>query len=118
MSWKPDHPPIYLLALETEPPIRDPGGEPCRSLPIWRRLKAKNLAQADQRGLTDRAETLFFLQCVTGFASDELAELDAFDLGRAATAMNAFLMRGPKASLEKFVSGLSLPSSQGSTPKS
>jgi hypothetical protein len=116
MSWKPNHPPIYLLDLATEPPITDPGGEPARKLPIWRRLKAKDLCAVDDRGLSDRPETLYLLQCVSGFAMDQLRELDGYDLGNATRLMNAFLAHGPgSAMIEKRVLGLSRPPSPAST---
>jgi hypothetical protein len=105
-DWKPDHPPLYTLDLETEPPITDPGGEPCRKLPIWRRVKAKHLAACDDRDLTGRAETLYLLQCITGFPAVTLAELDGYDLGRAAHLVNLLLVHGPKVRIEKRVLGL------------
>lgn len=119
MSWKPDHPPIAVLKLHTvSDDVKDPGGEVATELPFWRRIKAKHLAMATKKGLTDEtgeARTLYMLSQLTGFAADQLAELDAYDFGQATEVINYFLVLGPKVNFAKRVLGLSLAAFPEST---
>ena len=118
MTWKPRHPPIAPLQLETE--ITDPGGEKTSELQFWRRLKAKDLREATKRGLSESGEDrlLFLLERITGYSQELLDELDAYDYVSAQNVCSYFLSLGPKIDIRKRVSGLSLQRFPESTSES
>lgn len=119
MSWKPDHPPVAILKLHTvSSDVKDPGGETATELPFWCRVKAKHLRQATRLGLgyidndEDKGPTeervIFLLSKLTGFATDQLVELDGFDYKCAANVVAGFSHLGPEDNFSTRVSGLSL----------